>query len=72
MEATCRPLIEVIAWVPDVRARRGVRHPLGAVLALACIALLCGARGYRAMAEWGRNYGPEVTRSLGFTRVDTP
>lgn len=67
-----RPLIEVLAEVPDPRKRRGKRHPLVAILALACIAVLAGYRSYSAIAEWGRNYGPEVMRALGFTRESGP
>ena len=61
MAVPCRPLVEVIAQVPDWRQRRGQRHALGAVLALACAALLAGARSYRAMADWGRHYGQPLT-----------
>ena len=72
LSGTCRPLIEVLAAVPDVRGRRGRRHPLPALLALACAATLCGARSYSAIAEWGRTASEELTRALGFTRATMP
>src|SRR5688572_17408367 len=72
MDGGYRPLIEVLAEVPDFRRRRGLRHPLVAILALACTAMLCGFRSYSTMAEWGRTYGPELMRALGFTRVEGP
>ncbi len=72
MARAYRPLIEVLAEVPDPRSRRGRRYPLSALLGLACAALLCGHRSYSAMAEWARNYDPELLRALGFTRAMAP
>lgn len=72
MVPQCRPLIEVLAEIPDFRKDRGKRHPLSAILGLACVAMLCGYRTYCAMAEWGRNYGSTWARALGFTHEKTP
>jgi predicted transposase YbfD/YdcC len=67
MISQARPLIEVLAEIPDVRSNHGKRHPLAAILALACSAMLCGYRSYTAIAEWGRYYGEDLVRALGFT-----
>ena len=72
METECQPLIEILSKIPDFRKEKGKRHPLPAVLALACIAMMCGAKGYIAIAEWGRNYGKEISKALGFTHEKTP
>ena len=66
MIAHPRPLIEVFAMIPDFRKPRGKRHPLAAIFALACCAMLCGARSYSAIAEWECNYGAHIARALGF------
>src|SRR5262249_51079531 len=71
MMAQRSPLIEVFAAIPDFRGGGGKRHPLPAILSLACCAMLCGYRSYSAIAEWGRNYGTRIAQALGFTH-NTP
>jgi hypothetical protein len=72
MSGTCPPLMAALAQVEDPRKARGKRHPLPAILALSVAATLCGAQGYGAIAEWGRNHGEAFARALGFTRAKTP
>ena len=71
MIAQPQPLIELFAEIPDFRRGRGKRHPLPAILSLACCAMLCGYRSYSAIAEWGHHYGARLTHALGFTH-NTP
>src|SRR5262245_49828171 len=69
MIAPPRPLIEVLALLPDLRKPRGKRHPFAAIFALACCAMLGGARRYSAMAEWGRHDGTRIAQALGCTHA---
>ena len=71
-QAIGRSLLAAFAEVPDPRRRRGRRHPLSAVLALATAAMLSGARSLYAIAQWGRLQPPEVLQTLGFTRDTSP
>lgn len=65
-------LIDVLAEVPDPRKRRGQRHPLSAILSLAVVAMLTGAKGYAAIAQFGRDKGKNLAFALGFRRGKTP
>jgi predicted transposase YbfD/YdcC len=58
--------------MPDFRKARGKRHPLPAILAPVCAAVLCGYRSYGAIAEWGRVYGADLVVALGFATARTP
>jgi predicted transposase YbfD/YdcC len=72
MDCPIRPLVDTLHDIPDPRHPRGRRHPLVAILALMCVAMLCGYRSYSAIAHWGRCYGQPLMRALGFTRAKTP
>jgi hypothetical protein len=65
-------LLEVLAEVPDPRHPKGVRHPLAAVLSLAVLAMLTGAKSYTAIAQFGRDKGFALAWALGFNRGKTP
>ena len=68
------PLLPALAAVPDPRRPRGRRHPLPAILALSCAAMLAGCDSLLAIAEWGRDPagGAPLAARLGFTRARTP
>ena len=61
-------LMSFLAEVPDPRGAPGKRHPLVAMLAHACCAMLCGCRGYAAIAQWGRDQPIELMHGLGYRR----
>jgi hypothetical protein len=62
-------LLAFLANVPDPRGRAGRRHPLVAMLAHACCAILCGCRGYAAIAQWGRDQPIGFMHRLGYRRT---
>jgi predicted transposase YbfD/YdcC len=66
------PLLTALSQVPDFRQSKGKRHPLAAVLALAVVAVLCGARSLTAISQWGREHSEEGLAGLGFTHFPGP
>jgi predicted transposase YbfD/YdcC len=68
----CQRLLAVLAVVPDPRARRGIRHPLPGVVAVALCAVLAGARSYAAIGQWVGELSLEQRRQVGLTRVCAP
>jgi hypothetical protein len=61
-------LLSFLAEIPDPRSRHGRRHPLSAILALVCCAVMSGARGYAAIGQWGEDQEISWVHQLGFTR----
>lgn len=68
------PLLPYLQTVPDPRRASGRRHPLPAILTLACAAMPAGCDSLLAIAEWGRDprAGTPLAQQLGFTRERTP
>jgi hypothetical protein len=62
-------LLSFLAEVPDPRSRHGRRHPLSAVLALVCCAIMSGAKSYAAIGQWGQDQDLTLMHRLGFTRL---
>jgi len=48
-------LIEILKSLPDPRKKRGKRHRIISIMAIAICAVLCGARSYAAIAEWAQH-----------------
>jgi hypothetical protein len=74
LAAPVPPLVPYLQAVPDPRQASGRRHPLAAILALSCAAMLAGCDRLLAMAEWGRDphAGAPLAQRLGFPRAQTP
>jgi hypothetical protein len=66
--AQCRDLLGDLAQITDPRRRRGRRHPLGAVLAVAVAAVPAGAKPLTAIGEWAADAPGPVLAALGVRR----
>ena len=64
----CRSLLCDLAHIADPRHRRGRRHPLVGVLAVAVAAVLAGARSLAAIGEWAADAPGPVLAALGTRR----
>jgi predicted transposase YbfD/YdcC len=65
-------LVEVLARVPDPRHRRGVRHGLVGIVAVAVCAVLAGSRSFAAIAQWTADLDSADLARLGLTRPTAP
>jgi hypothetical protein len=61
----CSSLLCDLAQLTDPRQRRGRRHALSAVLAVAAAAVLAGARSLAAIGEWAADAPGPVLAALG-------
>ena len=55
-----RLLPQCFQSIPDPRRSQGRRHRLATVLSIAAGAILCGMRGYKAIANWADRLGPQA------------
>jgi predicted transposase YbfD/YdcC len=60
-------LLAVLRGVPDPRRKRGIRHPLGSILAVAACAVASGAKSFVAIAEWIAEATPAMLALVGVT-----
>src|SRR5664280_1585125 len=65
-------MLDVLATVPDPRARRGVRHPAPVVLGIAIAAVIAGARSFTAIGEWATEHGAVLLAAAGLHGRDRP
>lgn len=61
-------LLARLAQVPDPRGRKGIRHPLSAMLAAVVSGLLCGVGNYTELVEWLHDLPIDFIHKLGFKR----
>jgi len=65
-------LLEILQRCTDPRHRRGRRHTLGSVLAVAVVATLCGARSLAAIAQFAQELPEARRRQLGVRPLRPP
>jgi predicted transposase YbfD/YdcC len=65
---TVADLREHLAVVPDPRERRGVRHTVGSILAIAAAAVAAESRSFTAIGEWAADASQKVLARLGARR----
>jgi hypothetical protein len=63
-----RSLPQCFTTIPDPRRRQGRRHRLPVVLGIAAAAILCGMRGYKAIANWADGLGQAARARFGCRR----
>jgi predicted transposase YbfD/YdcC len=63
-----RDLLDYLAQIADPRHRRGRRHTLATVLAVAVCAVLTGAGSLAAIGEWASDAPGQVLAALGVRR----
>jgi hypothetical protein len=63
-----RSLPAFFSPIPDPRRAQGRRHRVSTVLGLAAGAVLCGMRGYKAIADWAESLGQKSRERFGCRR----
>ncbi len=61
-------LLDLLAQIPDLRKKRGRRHPLAGLLAVGIAAVIAGSRSFAAIGQWAADAGTDVLAGLGAAR----
>jgi len=61
-------LLEHLSQISDPRKKRGIRHDLVSILAIAICACIAGARSYIAIAEWAADLSQEQLKLFNCRR----
>jgi len=65
-------LVQVLKQVPDPRSRRGIRHGLPGIVAVALAAVTAGARSFAAIGQWAGELTGAQLADLGLSRPIAP
>ncbi len=66
--AEATSLLDFLSRIPDPRGRRGRRFSLSAMMATVVCGILCGHRGYKAIADWIASQDRKIWWLLGYWR----
>jgi hypothetical protein len=69
-ERQASDLIEILKALPDPRCKRGVRHRNLSIIALSICAVICGCRGYSAIAQWASHCSQKMLERLWCRKKD--
>jgi hypothetical protein len=63
-------LIEILKALTDPRCKRGVRHRNLSIIAISICAVICGCRGYSAIALWAKHCSQKMLGRLWCRKKD--
>jgi hypothetical protein len=63
-------LIEILKALTDPRCKRGVRHRNLSIIAISICAVICGCRGYSAIAQWAKHCSQKMLERLWCRKKD--
>ena len=69
-EKQASDLIEILKALPDPRCKRGVRHRNLSIIAISLCAVICGCRGYSAIAQWASHCSQKMLERLWCRKKD--
>jgi len=69
-EKQASDLIEALKTLTDPRCKRGVRHRNLSIIAISICAVICGCRGYSAIAQWAKQCSQKMLERLWCRKKD--